>query len=113
MSQNVTQFVKEAEVIWRGLKDNDKVKLVKNAQAKRDGTLLAHQAAGGLPARARTLQLRARASLVLAPERAGRPRPAARPRWAVTRAALNVTSHEKYSHNKKTGIVANAPYSDR
>jgi len=33
MSQNVTQFVKEAEVIWRGLKDNDKVKLVKNAQA--------------------------------------------------------------------------------
>lgn len=33
MSQNVTQFVKEAEVIWRRLKDDDKVKLVKNAQA--------------------------------------------------------------------------------
>lgn len=32
MSQNVTQFVKEAEVIWRRLKDDDKVKLVKNAQ---------------------------------------------------------------------------------
>ena len=60
-----------------------------------------------------TLQLRARASLVLVPEREGRPRPAARPRWAVTRAAPNVTSHEKYNHNKKTGNVANAPYSDR
>lgn len=33
MSQNVTQFVKEAEVIWRRLKDEDRVKLVKNAQA--------------------------------------------------------------------------------
>ena len=32
MSQNVTQFVKEAEVIWRRLKDDDKVKLVKNTQ---------------------------------------------------------------------------------
>lgn len=33
MSQNVTQFVKEAEVIWRRIKDEEKVKLVKNAQA--------------------------------------------------------------------------------
>jgi hypothetical protein len=33
MSQNVTQFVKEADVIWRRLKDEDKVGLVKNAQA--------------------------------------------------------------------------------
>lgn len=33
MSQNVTQFVKEAEVIWRRLKDEDKVTLVKRAQA--------------------------------------------------------------------------------
>lgn len=32
MSQNVTQFVKEAEVIWRRLKDEEKVKLVKQAQ---------------------------------------------------------------------------------
>lgn len=32
MSQNVTQFVKEAEVIWRRLKDEEKVKLVKHAQ---------------------------------------------------------------------------------
>ncbi len=33
MSQNVTQFVKEAEVIWRRLKDDKKVQLVKAAQA--------------------------------------------------------------------------------
>ena len=33
MSQNVTQFVREADVIWRRLNDEDKVKLVKNAQA--------------------------------------------------------------------------------
>jgi hypothetical protein len=32
MSQNVTQFVKEAEVLWRRLKDEEKVKLVKHAQ---------------------------------------------------------------------------------
>lgn len=33
MSQNVTQFVREAEVIWRRLKDEEKVRLVKYAQA--------------------------------------------------------------------------------
>lgn len=33
MSQNVTQFVREADVIWRRLKDDDKVNLVKNAQS--------------------------------------------------------------------------------
>lgn len=33
MSQNVTQFVKEAEVAWRRIKDDEKVRLVKNAQA--------------------------------------------------------------------------------
>lgn len=32
MSQNVTQFVREAEVIWRRLKDEKKVTLVKHAQ---------------------------------------------------------------------------------
>ena len=32
MSQNVTQFIREAGVIWRRLKDEDKVKLVKQAQ---------------------------------------------------------------------------------
>ena len=43
-----------------------------------------------------------------------RPRgPAARPRCAVTWAATKVTSHEKYSHSKKTGNVANAPYNER
>ncbi len=33
MSQNVTQFVKEAEVAWRRIKEDEKVRLVKNAQA--------------------------------------------------------------------------------
>jgi hypothetical protein len=33
MSQNVTQFVKEADVAWRRIKDQEKVGLVKNAQA--------------------------------------------------------------------------------
>lgn len=33
MSQNVTQFVKEADVAWRRIKDPEKVGLVKNAQA--------------------------------------------------------------------------------
>jgi len=33
MSQNVTQFVKEADVAWRRIKDDEKVRLVKNAQA--------------------------------------------------------------------------------
>jgi hypothetical protein len=33
MSQNVTQFVREAEVIWRRLHDDERVSLVKNAQA--------------------------------------------------------------------------------
>jgi hypothetical protein len=33
MSQNVTQFVKEAEVAWRRVKDQEKVGLIKNAQA--------------------------------------------------------------------------------
>ncbi len=32
MSQNVTQFIKEADVIWRRLKDEEKVKLVRHAQ---------------------------------------------------------------------------------
>lgn len=32
MSQNVTQFVKEADVTWRRLKDEEKVTLVKRAQ---------------------------------------------------------------------------------
>ena len=52
----------------------------------------------------------ARASLALALGRAGQPRDlVARPRRAVTSAALNVTSQEKYSHRRKTGNVANAP----
>ena len=33
MSQYVTQFVREADVIWRRLSDEDKVRLVKSAQA--------------------------------------------------------------------------------
>lgn len=33
MSQNVTQFVREADVIWRRMKDEDKVNLVKNASS--------------------------------------------------------------------------------
>jgi len=33
MSQNVTQFVKEADVAWRRIKDQEKVGLIKNAQA--------------------------------------------------------------------------------
>lgn len=33
MSQNVTQFVKEADVAWRRIKDPEKVGLIKNAQA--------------------------------------------------------------------------------
>jgi hypothetical protein len=33
MSQNVTQFVKEADVAWAPLKDPEKVGLVKKAQA--------------------------------------------------------------------------------
>ncbi|MFT4100215.1 MAG: helicase C-terminal domain-containing protein [Burkholderiaceae bacterium] len=33
MSQNVTQFVKEADVVWRRIKDPQKVGLIKNARA--------------------------------------------------------------------------------
>ena len=33
MSQNVTQFVKEADVAWRRIKDPEKVGLIKNAQS--------------------------------------------------------------------------------
>ncbi|MDF6460882.1 hypothetical protein NMT80_25880, partial [Escherichia coli] len=33
MSQNVTQFVREAEVIYRRLADEERIRLVKNAQA--------------------------------------------------------------------------------
>ncbi len=33
MSQNVTQFVKEADVAWRRIRDPEKVGLIKNAQA--------------------------------------------------------------------------------
>lgn len=33
MSQNVTQFVKEADVAWRRIKDDEKVRLVKSVQA--------------------------------------------------------------------------------
>lgn len=33
MSQNVTTFVREADVIWRRLNDEDKIRLVKDAQA--------------------------------------------------------------------------------